>query len=281
MQFLTLEQLPFSVLHQTFLLAFSDYSIKMEMTESELAARLTRISHKPRLSGGILDGGVLSAFIFTGIGAYQGKKTAYNGGTGVIPSHRGKGLGSKVYHALLERYAEQNIEQCLLEVITDNEKAVKLYKKLGFRISRLFKCYANPQKLDKVPANIPLQISQAESISWEKYQKFCTSTASWQNTQEAILRDINQELVLEAYSKTDLIGFIAFNPVNGKVSQLAVAPDFRRVKVGTNLIRSAQRMSQKNCATLNVDEQDTAACHFFESLGFTNPIDQYEMILDL
>ncbi|MGB0525151.1 MAG: GNAT family N-acetyltransferase, partial [Flammeovirgaceae bacterium] len=224
MNFVSLEKLPFSVIHQAFLYAFSDYAVKMEMSEQELMNRLTRIAYKPKLSGGVLVDQTLCAFILTGLGQFQGKLTAYNGGTGVIPTHRRQQLGTKVYQALLELYRAQDVEQCLLEVITDNDKAVKLYKSLGFRVSRVFKCYALNEKLEKETVDVPLQISQAESIDLTKYVPFCTTQPSWQNMMEAVLRDLNQEIILEAYSKTTLVGFISFNPVNGKLSQLAVAP---------------------------------------------------------
>jgi len=281
MKFLTLEQLPFTVLHKGFLAAFSDYSIKMEMSEIELNARLRRIAYQAKLSGGIVDGDTFCSFIFNGIGEYNGVKTAYNGGTGVIPAYRGKKLGTKVYQELFSLFQAQQIEQCLLEVITDNEKAVKLYKSLGFEISRLFKCYALNEKLEKAEARIPLQINQSELIDWSKYERFCTTQASWQNTFEAIQRDITQEIVLEAYSKTTLVGFLSFNDRNGKISQIAVSPQFRRAKVATNLIATVQKLSKKNCSILNVDANDQESCRFFEQLGFQNPIDQYEMILPL
>ena len=281
MKFLTLEQLPFSVLHQGFLSAFSDYSVKMEMSEIELSARLQRIAYRPLLSAGALDDKTFCSFIFTGIGNFNGLKTAYNGGTGVIPSYRGQQLGIKTYEYLFERFSQHSIKQCLLEVITDNHKAVQLYKKLGFQTSRLFKCYSLGQKLLPTAAAIPLQINQAELIDWEKYLPFCTTQASWQNTFSAIQRDMTQETILEAYSKTTLIGFISFNDRNGKISQIGVSPAYRRAKVGSNLILAAQRLSQKTPAILNVDEADQISCSFFKKLGFNNPIDQYEMVLDL
>lgn len=282
MKFLTLDQLPFSVLHQTFLHAFSDYSVKMEMSEHELANRFSRIAYKPRLSGGILDDNALCAFIFTGLGEFHGKKTAYNGGTGVIPSHRRRQLGTKVYQELLEVYQSHQIEQCLLEVITDNNKAVNLYKSLGFDITRVLKCYAaSSQTIANTPASIPLQIDEAELVDWDKYLPFCTIQPSWQNNTAAIIRDINHETILEAYSKTALIGFMSFNKITGKISQLAVSPDFRRAKVGSNLIQTAARLSAKPLAILNVDENDTASNAFFQGLGFGNPLDQYEMVMGM
>lgn len=281
MKLLTLEQLPFSVLHQGFLAAFSDYNVKMEMSELELRARLRRIAYYPLLSGGVLDQEKFCGFIFTGIGEYQHRKTAYNGGTGVIPSHRGQQLGTKIYNYLIELYRENEIEQCLLEVITDNEKAVSLYKKLGFETTRLFKCFSQKQALEHIPARIPLHITPSELNDWNKFLPFCTTLPSWQNTFGAIMRDMTDEIILEAYSKTELIGFMSFNDRNGKISQLAVAPNYRRAKVGSNLILEAQRLSQKPLAIVNVEATDQASCGLFTSLGFANPIDQYEMLLTL
>lgn len=52
---------------------------------------------------------------------------------GVIPSHRGKGLGSALLFKALEGFAFIGCQMAHLEVTVQNTAAVRLYQRLGFR----------------------------------------------------------------------------------------------------------------------------------------------------
>ncbi|MFO0924927.1 MAG: GNAT family N-acetyltransferase [Pirellulales bacterium] len=52
---------------------------------------------------------------------------------GVIPSHRGKGLGSALLFKALEGFANVGCQMAHLEVTVQNTAAVRLYQRLGFR----------------------------------------------------------------------------------------------------------------------------------------------------
>jgi ribosomal protein S18 acetylase RimI-like enzyme len=52
---------------------------------------------------------------------------------GVVPGHRGLGLGSVLIAQALLGFAEQSLGRATLEVTADNVRAVHLYQRLGFR----------------------------------------------------------------------------------------------------------------------------------------------------
>jgi GNAT superfamily N-acetyltransferase len=52
---------------------------------------------------------------------------------GVVPGHRGLGLGSVLIAQALLGFAEQHLGRATLEVTADNVRAVHLYQRLGFR----------------------------------------------------------------------------------------------------------------------------------------------------
>lgn len=52
----------------------------------------------------------------------------------VKPSHRKKGLGKKMHDSIFSDTSTRDLESLFLEVSTKNESAVKLYKKLGYRV---------------------------------------------------------------------------------------------------------------------------------------------------
>jgi ribosomal protein S18 acetylase RimI-like enzyme len=52
---------------------------------------------------------------------------------GVVPGHRGRGLGETTLLRALAGFREAGLSQGLLEVTARNESAVRLYHRLGFR----------------------------------------------------------------------------------------------------------------------------------------------------
>lgn len=53
-------------------------------------------------------------------------------GMGIIPSERGKGLGSKLLQAALDHAKTTKLEKVELSVYTFNDSAIRLYRKCGF-----------------------------------------------------------------------------------------------------------------------------------------------------
>ena len=53
-------------------------------------------------------------------------------GMGILPSHRGQGLGEALFRACLLLAKEAGITRVELEARSDNEAALRLYRRLGF-----------------------------------------------------------------------------------------------------------------------------------------------------
>jgi len=56
---------------------------------------------------------------------------------GVLPRDRGTGVGTAMIHRALSGFQRAGMKAACLEVTADNESAVLLYEKLGFRIARI------------------------------------------------------------------------------------------------------------------------------------------------
>lgn len=61
-----------------------------------------------------------------GVGAVQN--------VGIVPEHRGRSLGTRLLLLALGAFQRQNLHRVYLEVTADNEAAVKLYRRMGFRV---------------------------------------------------------------------------------------------------------------------------------------------------
>jgi L-phenylalanine/L-methionine N-acetyltransferase len=65
----------------------------------------------------------------------------YLGGLAINPEYGGKGLGQKMFEAIIEEVKKTNKKRIELSVATFNEKAINLYKKVGFEPEGVLKNY--------------------------------------------------------------------------------------------------------------------------------------------
>ena len=278
----TLEKADRCELHRVFLEAFSDYIIKINSTQEQLFWRWRRCGVDLNLSSGAFHDGSLVGFIATGVGLWNGKQTAYNAGTGIIPRHRGKGMLKDLYEHLLPGFEAAEIDQCLLEVITLNERAVKAYSKQGFRINREFQCYKGEvQRPQAIPLPDGYRIASTSNINWKSAKDFCEIQPSWEFSQAAIERVKESYRFVEATYQEELVGFIAFDQKMNYLAQIAIHPKHRRKGLGTNLVREIIPENGTTITVLNVDSSHPGSKHFLTSLGIKALISQYEMIWSL
>ena len=86
------------------------------------------------------------------------------GGIGVVKEHRGEGVGRKLMNAVLEA-APPTVE---LEVIEQNERAIKLYESLGFEQTRLLEVWTLQEtpEVEARPAD-PAPLGQP-NLPWQR-----------------------------------------------------------------------------------------------------------------
>ena len=138
-QFQPLVTTSFENIIDCFVEAFSDYFVTMP-TDPEIYRQRWHMSGVDwDLSVGAFDREKLVGFIIHSVGDRQGFLTAHNSGTGVIPTHRGKGLVYGMYDYAFPRLIDAGIQKSRLEVITENIRAVRAYQKVGFQIAKTYK----------------------------------------------------------------------------------------------------------------------------------------------
>jgi ribosomal protein S18 acetylase RimI-like enzyme len=77
-------------------------------------------------------------------GTIQGIRATHKYGAiqnvGITPRHRGRGVGTALISAALMGFQQAGLSRAYLEVTAQNDRAVRLYKQLGFRRTKtLFK----------------------------------------------------------------------------------------------------------------------------------------------
>ena len=265
-------------LFECFLHAFSDYQVDMRMSREQFEQRLARDGVQLEISAGAFDGSRMIGFYLNAVGEWLGKQTAYDAGTGVIPDYRRQGIAEELFAFMVPRLKEASLTQYLLEVLTANEAAVSLYRKVGFVDTRSFAVF---RRKDPLTTREDAHVRRVERPEWELFKSFWGGYPSWQNSIAAVERVIEQTVVVCAYADDRCVGYgIAFKPA-ASLMQLAVAPSYRRRGIGSRILAALQHDVTESLKVNNIDEALEGAMRFYEANGFKLVLKQYEMIKSL
>jgi ribosomal protein S18 acetylase RimI-like enzyme len=128
--------------------AFSNYPVNIQITEDKLAIMLGRKQLLPSLSiVAFLDNRPVG-FVLNAMKELRGIKMAWNGGTGVSPHCRGRGIGKLLMEATIDEYQKESVEIATLEVIESNTNAINLYEQMGYKKTKRLKSYSSTDSLD-------------------------------------------------------------------------------------------------------------------------------------
>ena len=269
-------------LHASFLAAFADYQVDMRMSLREFEYRLSRDGVDTSISSGAFCNEELVGFTLNGGGVWQSRSTVYDAGTGVAPSHRGRGIATGLFEFMLPRLRDLGYSQYLLEVLTSNTAAVKLYGKLGFTESRRLAVFRSSSLITRSKIAV-VEIRETSKPNWNLYKTFWDGYPSWQNSIDAAQRVSETVVVMEAYIDERCVGYGVVSKVSGNLFQLAVHNAFRTKGIGATLLAALQSrvVTNEPIKVNNVDEELKQAITFFQAIGFMFVLEQYELVLQI
>lgn len=239
---------------------------------------LSKLNIQFDLSPGIFSGDKLIGFIFQAVDRYEGKLAAYNGGTGVIPGYHGQGLTTKMYDFILPEMKKKGVEQCVLEVLTDNEVAIHAYKKAGFEKIKTFQCLMLKDGILKGYHKVLVDVEKVNDYAIDEYLALGEIQPGMLDQLSQIKHHLAKETILEYRKDNELIAYIIFQPSNGRIGQLAVKSEFRRQGIGSSLVYHAYQLSSsKALSVLNIETKVEEVIKFFINLGFNRDLLQFEM----
>jgi len=280
----------FTALHDCFLTAFSDYEVDMRMSREQFQKRLTRDGINLEMSAGAFDGERMIGFCINALGQWQGKTTAYDGGSAMIPGYRGRGIATEMFAFLEPKLKEAGVVKYLLEVLTSNVRAATLYRKLGFVETRRFAVFRSQKDTTGTKGTEGAKESEIRPVKqpdWELFQSFWDGYPSWQNSIDAVDRVGKEQIIMGAYADEACVGYgVVFVP-QMNVMQLAVSPVHRRQGVGSALLAALETSGPLGTVNsgplriMNIDEDLKGTLAFYESNGYNRVFGQYEMIKTL
>lgn len=258
--------------------AFADYIVPFELDTAQLQFKIDSESIRLDWSVGVFEMNRLIAFIMHGVRTEDNEVIVYNAGTGVLPGYRGQGLVGKMYDHILPFLKDNQVKQLVLEVIEDNRSAIRAYEKIGFSVHRKLLCFSGTLR----PGTFSGQVSvrQLNSYSWDIFRSFWDVLPSWQSAIPSM--DVARPVVLAAFIKEELVGYMLFNPGNKRIYQIGVAEQHRRQGIATQLLVEVRRqMADEKVQVNNMDEAGDSLRLFLEKRGLTNHINQLEMVKHL
>ena len=268
----------FIPLYECFLEAFSDYQVDMQMSREQFEQRIARDGVRLEFSAGAFDNGKMIGFYMNGAGSWQEKQTAYDAGTGVIPEYRGRSVAKELFAFMAPRLKEVGIAQYLLEVLSENERAVALYRKLGFVETRVLAVLRSDGPVTSFAELQGVSIRAVAEPDWTFFESFWDGYPSWQNSSRAVERVVDRA-IMGAYVDGNCVGYgIVFRP-SGNLMQLAVAREYRRRGIGSRIL--AALSPDEALKINNIDEQLKGTLAFFEANEFKIALKQYEMLKSL
>ncbi|WP_127584746.1 GNAT family N-acetyltransferase [Paenibacillus koleovorans] len=113
---------------------FQHYLYDMTRTPFAMLNSLGKEYIHPELSIAAFIDGVPAGFVNVGIRVIEGRILAWNGGTGVNPAFRGRGLSKQLVTEIIRRLKAFGAESFTLEVNAKNDPGIRSYSSCGLTI---------------------------------------------------------------------------------------------------------------------------------------------------
>jgi GNAT superfamily N-acetyltransferase len=275
LQFKNLENISLEVLLETFNESFSDYFVRLQLTKEQLERKLVSDSIDLSLSAGVFESERLIGFILHGIALVNGEKAAYNAGTGVIPSKRGQQLTKLIYRFILPSLEAAGVKNCYLEVLEQNIQAIKSYESTGYKIHRTLICFKGIPQIQEDSKSYP--VLALKEMDWDTWASFWDWQPTWQNATTALKNIGSGNNSIGIHLDEKLVAYASYNPQNNRISQFAVAKDYRKQGLGSALFQHIYNENKAELSLVNVDAAAADTLSFLKSIGLTAFVNQYEM----
>ncbi len=234
-----------SLIYSTFMDGFSDYMMKVEMSESHFLTHFFGAEGNQRNFSFIafLEDTPIGV-VLGGIRKKDGLKTMRCGALCVSPKYRGSAAARKLMEKLEETAREEHCQRLFLEVIIGNDRAVKFYRKLGYREinqityfiltgEQILNLNCKPLNPNYTIREIPLDMVQKIRAGWDGI------AVNWQSDVE-YFSHLNGSHI-GVFDQETLIGFSS--SYRGSIFLIWVDPAYRKQGLACHLLTQIHRIS--------------------------------------
>ena len=285
----SLAKIPFAEIFETHLKAFKGYPF--QWSKEGLRKTIHRRGYDASISFGAFYKNELVSFTLNGIGNFNDLKTVYDTGTGTVEKHRGKGRASKIFEYSIPFLKAEGVQQYILEVLEENEKAISVYSKQGFTVSRKFDCFrVNTEEWKLQTANNYKVVFREIDFTYQSQMKTMIDfNLSWQNNFQALLKQQNNFKALlkqqnnfkliGAFQENKFVGYGIIEPETGDIPLLTVNKNYRRNGIGTILLNELKKVNRAAIVkVVNIESNQEAIISFITKNGIPKIVSQFEML---
>lgn len=256
-------------------LSYQNYYVSINLSTEQFQGKLKMEDINLDYSVGASIDGKLVGFLLYGIRNYNDVKTAYIGGTGVCPEHRGKKITQQMLDFSFPKLKEQQVKNIFLEVNTKNDFAINAYEACGFEKTRTLNSYKGIPILVVNPLHEIIEFSDLDLITSEN---FWDIKPTWKNDIQSVKNIIEDCQINGIYEDGILVAYKIINKNNTRIYQFGVHHDYRNRYLASILFSD---LKNKEIKMINVDEREISTNDFIQSMGLELYDKQYEMKKEL
>ena len=256
-------------------LSYQNYYVSINLSTEQFQGKLKMEDINLDYSVGASIDGKLVGFLLYGIRNYNDVKTAYIGGTGVCPEHRGKKITQQMLDFSFPKLKEQQVKNIFLEVNIKNDFAINAYEACGFEKTRTLNSYKGIPILVVNPLHEIIEFSDLDLITSEN---FWDIKPTWKNDIQSVKNIIEDCQINGIYEDGILVAYKIINKNNTRIYQFGVHHDYRNRYLASILFSD---LKNKELKMINVDEREISTNDFIQSMGLELYDKQYEMKKEL
>ncbi|MDH0659404.1 GNAT family N-acetyltransferase [Empedobacter sp. GD03865] len=256
-------------------LSYQNYYVSINLSTEQFQGKLKMEDINLDYSVGASIDGKLVGFLLYGIRNYNDVKTAYIGGTGVCPEHRGKKITQQMLDFSFPKLKEQQVKNIFLEVNIKNDFAINAYEACGFEKTRTLNSYKGIPILVVNPLHEIIEFSDLDLITSEN---FWDIKPTWKNDIQSVKNIIEDCQINGIYEDGILVAYKIINKNNTRIYQFGVHHDYRNRYLASILFSD---LKNKEIKMINVDEREISTNDFIQSMGLELYDKQYEMKKEL
>jgi GNAT superfamily N-acetyltransferase len=197
----------------------------------------------------------------------RGERT-WLGGVGIVPDHRGAGIGESLTRMLLDQARVAGAREMVLEVIVENAPAIALYEKLGF---------ARTRELEVLSLDAATEPSDVRETDVEEGLRLVAATRGgpepWQRADETVANLSRRGSNPRAITVDEAAAVFTAN--GDRIGLLQAAGDVAGLRELADALRSRGTVSALNFPT------DGPVAAALREAGAMVRLRQYEMVLRL
>ena len=268
---------------------FQGYFVDMTLSLDRYLSRLQSEGLSPEFSLMAFCDGTPAGFLLNGIRTSPGPKVAWNGGTGVSPKFRGRGVGKALMRATVDLYQELGIQIATLEAIGENEPAISLYRQFGYEVvDRLVFLNHDGELNERAFGQLGNQAYSAVQVApylvgeLEFYQE----SAPWQSHWQSLVRQDGEALIV-SNAEGAAAGYALYRKKReqGRITEIALhqcvaIPGADAGAIIGCALRSLFAPLDLECkrSTYNFSKSNEAVLTMLTEAGFTSFIEQVQMV---